>query len=119
MNNPDIDEVKRLRDWNPLSYFPELRTFPRTMFLLGFIFLAVGVKGGVSPYNRILILALAIIAFSLAFHYFSNWRQDVWYYDAPAPVNWGALRAGTLTLTVALALLWWLWLVSGRPMYFR
>jgi len=54
-----------LQDWNPLSYFRELGLFPKTLFLLRFIFFSVSIKYGLSPYNRLLILALAMIALVL------------------------------------------------------
>src|SRR3979490_590188 len=61
-----------LRDWNPLSHFRELIAFPKTVFLIGFIFLGVGITRGLSPYNRTVILAFAMIAFSLTVHYLSQ-----------------------------------------------
>gem|GEM_PF-5956640 len=66
-----------LQDWNPLSYFRELRIFPRIVSLIGFIFLGVGIASGLSPHNRTVILAFAMMAFSLTVHYLSHWSYAV------------------------------------------
>jgi len=102
-----------LQDWNPLSYFRELGTFTKTLFLVSFIFLAVGVAGGLSPYNRTLILALAMMSLTLAIHYFSHWAYPV-RINRPS-IKWGSLLRGIVTLAIAITLGWWLWVISGRP----
>src|SRR6266478_9556758 len=101
-------------DWNPLKFFRELGTIARTIFLLAFIFLGVGIATGLSPHNRTVILALAMVAFSLMTHYFSRWSYPVRISDH-ASVKWGNLLRGIIMLAVTGALGWWLWVVSGRP----
>lgn len=80
--------------------------------MLGFLFFGFGATHGLSPYNRTVILALVMIALSLATHYFSDWSfigNDKTY------VNWGNLVRGVLMLGITLGLLWWLWSIMGRP----
>jgi len=66
-----------LQDWNPLSYFKELKLFSKTLFLLGFLFFGASLVRGPSPVNKTLFVALAMIAFSLASHYLAHWRYSV------------------------------------------
>lgn len=102
-----------LQDWNPLPHFKELGTFSKTLFLIGFVFLGVGVYQGLSPYNRTAVLALAIIAFSLTTHYFSHWSYPVGI--SRTSVKIANLLCGTVTLALTVAFAWWLWVISGRP----
>lgn len=102
-----------LNDWNPLSHFRELSIFPRVLLLLGFIFLGFGAAHGLSPYNRTVIVALVIIALSLATHYFSDWSYAI--VDGRTSVKWWNLVRGVLMLGITLVLLWWLWSIMGRP----
>jgi hypothetical protein len=103
-----------LQDWNPLPYFRELRTFPKTVFLIGFIFLGVGIARGLSPQNRTVILAFAIIAFSLSVHYLSHLLYPVTI-NGRTSVRWTNLLWGILMLAVTASFCWWLWIISGRP----
>lgn len=103
-----------LQDWNPLSYFRELGTFPKTVFLIGFVFLGVGIARGLSPYNRTVILALAMIAFSLTIHYLSHWSYPVTI-NGRVSIKWKNLFWGVSLLAITAALGWWLWVLSGRP----
>ena|SRR6266851_9862995 len=103
-----------LQDWNPLSYFRELGLFSKTLFLLGFIFLGVSITQGLSPHNRLLILALAMIAFSLAAHYLSHWKYAV-QINGHVSVKYSNLLRGVAMLAVMVALGWWLWVVAGQP----
>ena len=106
-----------LQDWNPLLYFRELGTFTRTLFLVSFIFLGVGIARGLSPYNRTAILALAMISITLAIHYFSHWAYPV-RINGPS-IKWGNLFRGVAALVTAMALGWWLWVILGRPTQLR
>lgn len=103
-----------LQDWNPLSYFRELGTFPKTVFLIGFVFLGVGIARGLSPYNRTVILALAMIAFSLTVHYLSHWSYPVTI-NGRVSIKWTNLFWGISLLATTALFAWWLWVVSGRP----
>ena len=97
-----------LSDWNPLSHFKELRTFPKVLLLIGFVFLGVGVATGLSPYNRIAILSLGLISFSLACHYFSkSFKHDV-YPPYGIYVAWLSLLWSLMLLSVTAAFLAWL-----------
>jgi hypothetical protein len=95
-----------LNDRTPLSHFRELSIFPRVLLLLGFIFLGFGAAHGLSPYNRTVVLALVIIALSLATHYFSDWSNAI--VDGRTSVKWWNLVRGVLILGISLVLLWWL-----------
>lgn len=103
-----------LQDWNPLSYFRELQTLPKTVLLIGFIFLGVGIARGLSPYNKTVILALAMIALSLTAHYLSHWAYPVTT-DGRTSIKWTNVFSGILMLVVTASLCWWLWVLSGRP----
>ncbi len=47
-----------LQDWNPLKFFRELGLITRTVFLLAFIFLGVGIAtDGLKLHNRTVILS--------------------------------------------------------------
>jgi len=101
-------------DWNPLSHFKELRLFPRTVFLIGFVLFSVGVARGVSSDNRTLILSFAIISFSLACQYFS---RSIGHESAPpyrSFVYWGRALAGAVLLSVTTGFLFWLHCLTIR-----
>lgn len=102
-----------LNDWNPLSHFRELSIFPRVLLLLGFIFLGFGAARSLSPYNRTVILGLAVIALSLATHYFSDWSYAI--VNGRTTVKWWNLIRGVVMLGITTVLLWWLWSIMGRP----
>jgi hypothetical protein len=102
-----------LQDWNPLSFFKELGPLPKTVLLIGFIFLGVGIARGLSAYNRTVFLSLSMIAFSLAIHYLSNWSDPGSV--SRVSISWGNILRSVVMLGVTTALLWWLWLVSGKP----
>ncbi len=104
-----------LQDWNPLKFFRELGIITRTVFLLGFVFLGVGIAtDGLSLHNRTVILGLAMVALSLATHYFSHWAYPV-RINGRASIKWGNLLRGVMMLAVTAAFGWWLWVISGRP----
>jgi hypothetical protein len=64
----------RLSDFNPLEHFKELTIFPRTVFLLGFIVLFVGIAQGAGFYNKTAIAGISLVAFGISCHYFSTCR---------------------------------------------
>jgi len=103
-----------LQEWNPLSFFKELGTFPKVLLLLGFVFLGVGIAHGLSPYNRTVVLSLSMIAFSLTAHYLSHWSYPV-QINGQISIKWENLLWGLVMLCVTAAFGWWLWVVSGRP----
>jgi hypothetical protein len=103
-----------LQEWNPLSFFKELGTFPKILLLLGFVFLGVGIAQGLSPYNRTVVSSLVMVAFSLTAHYLSQWLYPV-QVNGRISVKWGNLLGGLVMLGVTFALGWWLWVISGRP----
>ena len=94
-------------DWNPLSYFKELRLFPRTVFFIGFVFFWIGVGRGVSCHNGVLILSFAIISFSLACQYFFGSIRQEWGPPYRKFVVWGRALAATTLLVVAAGFLLW------------
>ena len=82
--------------------------------MLGFIFLGVSITYGLSPHNRLSILALAMVAFSLAAHYLSHWKQSM-QINEYVSVKYSNILRGVAMLVVTFALGWWLWVVSGQP----
>lgn len=99
-------------DWNPLSYFKELRLFPRTVFFIGFVFFWVGVTRGVSSDNEVLILSFAIISFSLACQYLF---RTIRHGSAPPYRNfvvWGRALAAIALLAVAAGFLLWVYCLT-------
>jgi hypothetical protein len=94
-----------LADFNPLSYFKELSIFPRTVFLIGFVFFGIALTHGVSTDNELLLLSFALISFALACHYFS---RSLWCESSPPyreHINWKRTTAGVLMLIVTVIFL--------------
>ena len=108
-----------LNDWNPLPYFKEIKsTVPKLLFILGFVFLAVAIPRGISPYNKTFFVALVVFALALTTHYFSQWSYPV-RINGRISIKWTSLVKGTAMLMVTAAFLWWLWVISGRPIILR
>jgi len=102
-------------NWNPLPFLKELGTFPKVVIWLGFIFLAVGIARGLSPYNRTVVLALFMIALSLTAHYLSHWSYPV-QINGRISIKWRNLLWGLVMLGATATAGWWLWVISGRPL---
>lgn len=103
-----------LQDWNPLSHFKELGIFCRTLFLIGFVFLGVGFAQGPSTQNKTAVLALILVSLSLTVHYFSHWAYPV-VIDRPS-IKWSHVFSGIAMTVITAGLVWWLWVIYGKPM---
>lgn len=96
-----------LSDYNPLEFFKELTLFPRTVFLLGFIVLFVGIAHGANIYNKTAFAGIAVIMFALSCQYFATSRWQ----DADEPYrmhfDWWIILKAVLMLIVAGGIGFW------------
>ncbi|HLJ88536.1 MAG TPA: hypothetical protein VKZ53_17075 [Candidatus Angelobacter sp.] len=74
---------------------------------------AQGIAQGLSTQNKTAVLALILISLSLTLHYFAHWAYPV-VINRPS-IKWSHVFSGIAMTAITVGLVWWLWVICGKP----